>query len=99
LISWRIEPVTDLCNLTVTELSAGIAAGQYTSSAITEACLARIAALEPKLQAFVELYDKEARAWRRAPSAPTPAARCAFPPPGAALPASRPASDASALMA
>jgi aspartyl-tRNA(Asn)/glutamyl-tRNA(Gln) amidotransferase subunit A len=61
--------VTDLCNLTVTELSAGIAAGQYTSSAITEACLARIAALEPKLQAFVEVYESEARAAARAADA------------------------------
>src|SRR4051812_26766192 len=58
--------MTDLCTLTVTELSVGLASGKYTSLAITEACLARIAALEPKLQAFVEVYDKEAREAARA---------------------------------
>jgi aspartyl-tRNA(Asn)/glutamyl-tRNA(Gln) amidotransferase subunit A len=42
-------------------LSAGIAARRFSPVDVVEACLARIATLEPKLRAFVAVYDKDAR--------------------------------------
>jgi aspartyl-tRNA(Asn)/glutamyl-tRNA(Gln) amidotransferase subunit A len=51
----------DLHTLPVHALSAGLAAGRFSPVDITEACLKRILALEPKLQAFVEVYGAEAR--------------------------------------
>jgi len=51
----------DLCELPVHALSAGIAARRFSPVDVVEACLARIAALEPKLHAFVALYGAEAR--------------------------------------
>jgi aspartyl-tRNA(Asn)/glutamyl-tRNA(Gln) amidotransferase subunit A len=52
---------TDLTALPVHALSAGLAAGQFSPVDLVEACLARIAVLEPKLQAFVHLHEAEAR--------------------------------------
>jgi Asp-tRNA(Asn)/Glu-tRNA(Gln) amidotransferase A subunit family amidase len=75
---------TDLSALPVHALSAGLTAGQFSSVDLVDACLARIAALEPKLQAFVHVH--EARRGRRLKpptkrSAPgRPSVRCmAFP--------------------
>src|SRR6186713_2220582 len=42
-------------------MSAEIAAGRLSPVEIVEAALARIAAADGKLHAFVEVYDKEAR--------------------------------------
>jgi aspartyl-tRNA(Asn)/glutamyl-tRNA(Gln) amidotransferase subunit A len=52
---------TDLSALPVHALSAGLTAGQFSSVDLVDACLARIAALEPKLQAFVHVHKAEAR--------------------------------------
>lgn len=52
---------TDLTTLPVHALSAGLAGGQFSPVDLMEACLARIAALEPKLQAFVHVHEAEAR--------------------------------------
>jgi len=51
----------DLSNLPVHALSAGLAKQRFTPVDIVEACLKRIAALEPKLHAFVTIYADEAR--------------------------------------
>jgi aspartyl-tRNA(Asn)/glutamyl-tRNA(Gln) amidotransferase subunit A len=51
---------TDLSALPVHALSAGLTAGR-SSVDLVDACLARIAALEPKLQAFVHVHEAEAR--------------------------------------
>lgn len=51
----------NLADLTVHELSAGIAACTFSPVDIVDACLARIAALEPKLHAFVAVYADDAR--------------------------------------
>ena len=52
---------TDLAALPVHALSAGLTEGQFSPVDVLEACLARIAALEPKLQAFVHVHEAEAR--------------------------------------
>ncbi|MSP04084.1 MAG: amidase [Acetobacteraceae bacterium] len=51
----------DLSNLAVHELSAGLQARRFSPVDVVEACLARVAALEPKLRAFVSVYADEAR--------------------------------------
>ena len=48
------------------EIAADIAAGKVTALAVTEACLARIAADEPRIQAFAHLDPEHARAQARA---------------------------------
>ncbi len=52
---------SELHDLTVTELSAAIATRRASPVDVVEAHLARIAALEPRLNAFVEVYGKDAR--------------------------------------
>lgn len=52
---------TDLSNLPVHELSAGIAARKFSPVDVVDACLARIAALDPRLHAFVTVYADDAR--------------------------------------
>ena len=54
-------PIRDLSALPVHALSAGLTAGQFSSVDLVDACLARIAALEPKVQAFVHVHEAEAR--------------------------------------
>jgi aspartyl-tRNA(Asn)/glutamyl-tRNA(Gln) amidotransferase subunit A len=72
-----------LTDLTLSEASAQLRAGQVTSLELIEACLARIAAHEPTLHAFVTLTPDLARssaraadariaAWRKNPSQPLP---------------------------
>jgi aspartyl-tRNA(Asn)/glutamyl-tRNA(Gln) amidotransferase subunit A len=51
----------ELADLPVHALAAGIAARRFSPVDVVEACLARVGALEPKLQAFVSLYDTDAR--------------------------------------
>ena len=51
----------DLSILAVHELSAGIQARRFSPVDVVDACLARIAALEPKLHAFVTVYADDAR--------------------------------------
>ncbi len=51
----------ELHELSVSELSAAIAARRASPVDVVEAHLARIAALEPRLQAFVEVYGHDAR--------------------------------------
>ncbi len=53
--------MSDPTFMTVHELSAAIAEGSLTSAAIVDCCLERIAALDGKLQAFVVVYEDEAR--------------------------------------
>ena len=52
---------SELHDLSVTELSAAIAARRASPVDVVEAHLARIAALEPRLNAFVEVYGNDAR--------------------------------------
>jgi aspartyl-tRNA(Asn)/glutamyl-tRNA(Gln) amidotransferase subunit A len=52
---------TDLANLPVHTLAAGIKARRISPVEIVATCLERIARLDDKLRAFVEVYDKEAR--------------------------------------
>jgi aspartyl-tRNA(Asn)/glutamyl-tRNA(Gln) amidotransferase subunit A len=51
-----------LAEFSLAGLAAGVAAGRFSPVDIMEACLARIAGLEPRLHAFVEVYAVEARA-------------------------------------
>jgi aspartyl-tRNA(Asn)/glutamyl-tRNA(Gln) amidotransferase subunit A len=51
----------DLAFRSLTELSSMLDRRETTSAAIVDACLARIAALDPKLHAFVEVYGDDAR--------------------------------------
>ncbi len=52
---------THLSQFSVHALSDGLAARRFSPVDIVEACLQRIDALEPRLQAFVEVYRTEAR--------------------------------------
>ncbi|MGF1502659.1 MAG: amidase, partial [Paracoccaceae bacterium] len=54
--------MTDLALMPLTALSAAMADGSVTSTAATEACLARIAETEPVLNAFVTVLGEAARA-------------------------------------
>jgi aspartyl-tRNA(Asn)/glutamyl-tRNA(Gln) amidotransferase subunit A len=51
-----------LAEFSLAGLAAGVAAGRFSPLDIMEACLARIARLEPRLHAFVEVYAADARA-------------------------------------
>src|SRR3989338_2805279 len=70
-----------LTDLTLSEAAALLRAGQASSLELTEACLARIAALDPTLRAFLSVPPERARAaageadgrladWRRQPDDP-----------------------------
>jgi aspartyl-tRNA(Asn)/glutamyl-tRNA(Gln) amidotransferase subunit A len=56
------DAAADVTLLPVHTLSHEIAAGRLSPVDLVEACLARVAASEPKLKAFVEVYADEARA-------------------------------------
>src|SRR5450759_4006742 len=62
-ISARRGPAmsANLSQLPVHALSAGIAARRFSPVDVVDACLARIAALDPKLHAFVAGHEREAR--------------------------------------
>jgi aspartyl-tRNA(Asn)/glutamyl-tRNA(Gln) amidotransferase subunit A len=67
----------ELTRLPVHQLAQQIAARQLSPVELTEAYLQRIAALEPKLHAYVDVYAEEARAAPKRPSARvTPSGRC-----------------------
>jgi len=66
---------TDLATAAATELAALIASRQASAVEVTEAVLGRIAAWEPKLNAFVALDAERARAAARAADAATLAGR------------------------
>jgi len=51
-----------LHDLTLTDLAAGLAARKFSSREIVDGLLGRIAKADGKLHAFVEVYEKEARA-------------------------------------
>ncbi len=61
-----------LADLTASEAAAGIASGKFTAEAVTQACLDRIAAIEPEVKAWIfldpELALAQARALDRGPS-------------------------------
>jgi Asp-tRNA(Asn)/Glu-tRNA(Gln) amidotransferase A subunit family amidase len=59
----------DPARLTATQARAAIAAGRLTAVELVEACLARTAAREPRVQAFVHLDAEQARAAARAADA------------------------------
>ncbi|HKU97936.1 MAG TPA: amidase [Vineibacter sp.] len=54
--------MSDIVELTLAELSAGLAAKQFSSRQIVDAFLARIDKGDAKLHSFVEVYRNEARA-------------------------------------
>lgn len=64
--------MAELHELTVREIAGGIAAGRFTSAAVTEACLARIAAREPEVQAWTHLDAEGALRQARARDVETP---------------------------
>jgi aspartyl-tRNA(Asn)/glutamyl-tRNA(Gln) amidotransferase subunit A len=59
------DTATTLADLPVHRLAPMIAQGQVTPSALVEACLARIHATDPRLHAFVEVWEDAARAAAR----------------------------------
>ena len=63
----------DAARFTLHEAAARIAAGETTAEALTEACLARIAALDDRLHAFVHATGEEALAQARQRDAARPA--------------------------
>jgi aspartyl-tRNA(Asn)/glutamyl-tRNA(Gln) amidotransferase subunit A len=66
---------TDLATLTLAEASARIRAGSVTSTQLTEACLARIAVYNPKLNAFITVMREAALAQAKACDAEQKAGR------------------------
>lgn len=59
-------PGTDLTKLTLAEAAQRLRAGTVTSVQLTEACLARIATYDPKLDAFITVLKEQALAQARA---------------------------------
>jgi aspartyl-tRNA(Asn)/glutamyl-tRNA(Gln) amidotransferase subunit A len=53
--------MTDLSEFGLAGLASGVAASRFSPVDIMDACMARIARLEPELHAFVTLYEDEAR--------------------------------------
>jgi aspartyl-tRNA(Asn)/glutamyl-tRNA(Gln) amidotransferase subunit A len=53
--------MTDLAEFSLSGLSAGVAAGRFSPVEIVDACFARIRKWEPRLHAFIDLYEREAR--------------------------------------
>jgi len=75
--------MTDLIDLTLFQILAGLRSGEINSQALTQAYLSRIQRLEPALHAFLfldpeqalvkaEQADRQWAAWRRDPSTPLP---------------------------
>jgi len=57
--------VGDLAALTLSEAAAKVRSGAVTATALTEACLARIAVYDPKLDAFITVMKNQALAQAR----------------------------------
>jgi len=53
--------MTDLAEFGLAGLAAGVAAGRFSPVEIIDACFARIRKWEPRLHAFVALYEQDAR--------------------------------------
>jgi aspartyl-tRNA(Asn)/glutamyl-tRNA(Gln) amidotransferase subunit A len=66
---------TDLTGLTLADASARIRAGGVTSLQLTEACLARLAIYDPKLDAFITVLKEQALAQARSLDAELKAGR------------------------
>jgi aspartyl-tRNA(Asn)/glutamyl-tRNA(Gln) amidotransferase subunit A len=58
-------PVDDLTGLTLAEAASRVRSGAVTATALTEACLARIAIYDPKLDAFITVMKAQALAEAR----------------------------------
>ncbi|MDP3985523.1 MAG: Asp-tRNA(Asn)/Glu-tRNA(Gln) amidotransferase subunit GatA [bacterium] len=56
----------ELCTLTITEALQGLEAKEFSSEELTRSCLERIAALNPSLNVFLEVWEDEALAAARA---------------------------------
>lgn len=54
--------MSDIAEMTLAELAAGLKAKRFSSREVTDTFLARIAKADAKLHSFVEVYTKEARA-------------------------------------
>jgi aspartyl-tRNA(Asn)/glutamyl-tRNA(Gln) amidotransferase subunit A len=54
--------MSQLHELTLTELGAGLSAGKFSSREIIDSLLGRIAKADGKLHAFIDVYEKEAKA-------------------------------------
>jgi aspartyl-tRNA(Asn)/glutamyl-tRNA(Gln) amidotransferase subunit A len=64
--------MTDLHNLTIAAARAALDAGEVTSLELTEACLSRIAEVEPQVRAFLTLTGEQALEQARAADANRP---------------------------
>jgi aspartyl-tRNA(Asn)/glutamyl-tRNA(Gln) amidotransferase subunit A len=64
--------MSDLTNLTLSEVRAKLADKTLTATEVTEAALSRIRATEPKIQALLSVQDEEARAQAKALDATGP---------------------------
>jgi aspartyl-tRNA(Asn)/glutamyl-tRNA(Gln) amidotransferase subunit A len=58
--------VSELCDLTATELGAKLRAGEVSSAEILDSCLARIDAIDSRIEAFLERTEDIAREQARA---------------------------------
>ena len=57
-----MNPIADPCLASAAELSREISAGRLSPVDVVDALLARIAKLDPKLHAYIAVYDQDARA-------------------------------------
>ncbi|HUL57411.1 MAG TPA: amidase [Usitatibacter sp.] len=57
-----MTPIADPCLASAAELSREISAGRLSPVDVIDALLARIARLDPKLHAYIAVYDEDARA-------------------------------------
>ena len=56
----------DICSLSATNLAREISAGRLSAAEVTDNFLERIAHLNPRLNAFVDVYEDQARSAARA---------------------------------
>jgi aspartyl-tRNA(Asn)/glutamyl-tRNA(Gln) amidotransferase subunit A len=63
--AWAADTNEDLTSLSLTEAAERVRSGKVTSVQLTEACLARIATYDPKLDAFITVMKEQALAQAR----------------------------------